>query len=181
MEGLRESRGMVVPAEETTRGYFCYSSDYADYAAHLAYTTLYAIRINTSSEAYKLRRLRKQDKPTLTSRALLQLHGHHSPFMQEKKHAQLSRRSRAPFAIEGWDDVQGSDVHRNSLHFPSNVLLLAEAASASSVLDAQLAAVLASQNHKRNETPNISAVCALEKMTLSSIASHRWKSGAETD
>ena len=39
-------RGMVVfPTEETTRGYSCYSTDYADYAAHLACTTLYAIRI----------------------------------------------------------------------------------------------------------------------------------------
>ena len=44
MEGLRELRGMVVfPAEETTRGYSCYSTDYADYVAHLAYTNLYAI------------------------------------------------------------------------------------------------------------------------------------------
>ena len=46
MEGLRELRGMVgFPAEETTRGYFCYSTDYVDYAAHLAYTSLYAIRL----------------------------------------------------------------------------------------------------------------------------------------
>ena len=41
MEGLRELRGMAVsPAEETTRGYSCSSGDYA---AHLAYTMLYAI------------------------------------------------------------------------------------------------------------------------------------------
>ena len=46
MEGLRELLGMVVfPAEETTRGYSCCSGDYADYVAHLAYTTLYAIRL----------------------------------------------------------------------------------------------------------------------------------------
>ena len=45
MEGLRELRRMVVfPAEETTRGCSCYSGDWADYAAYLAYTTLYAIR-----------------------------------------------------------------------------------------------------------------------------------------
>ena len=44
MEGLRELRAMVVlPAEETTRGYSCYSTDYTEYAAHLAYTTFYAI------------------------------------------------------------------------------------------------------------------------------------------
>ena len=46
MEGLRELRGMVVfPAEETTRGYSCFSGAYADYAAHPAYTTLYAIHL----------------------------------------------------------------------------------------------------------------------------------------
>ena len=40
MDGLRKLRGMVVfPVEETTRGYSCYSGDYADYAAHLAYKT----------------------------------------------------------------------------------------------------------------------------------------------
>ena len=43
MEGLRELRGMVVFPAETTRGFSSYSTDYADYAAHLAYTTLYAI------------------------------------------------------------------------------------------------------------------------------------------
>ena len=50
---------------------------------------------------------------------------------RKKNHTQIRGRSRAPFTIEGWDDVQGSDVYRNSLHFPSNVLLLAEAASCS--------------------------------------------------
>ena len=35
-EGLRKLRGMVVFLEETTQ---FYSGDYADYAAHLAYTT----------------------------------------------------------------------------------------------------------------------------------------------
>ena len=44
MEGLRELRGMVVfLSEETTRGYTCYSTGYADYAAHLTYTTLYKV------------------------------------------------------------------------------------------------------------------------------------------
>ena len=44
MDALRELRGMVVfRAEETIRGYSCCSTDDADYAAHLAYTTLYAI------------------------------------------------------------------------------------------------------------------------------------------
>ena len=44
MEGLREVRRMIVfPAEETTQGFSSYSTDYADYAAHLAYTTLCAI------------------------------------------------------------------------------------------------------------------------------------------
>ena len=43
MEGLRKLRRMVAfPAEETTRGYSCYCTDYADYAVHLAYTTFYA-------------------------------------------------------------------------------------------------------------------------------------------
>ena len=46
MEGLGKLRGMVVfPAEETTRGYCCCSGDYTDYAAPLAYKTLYAIRL----------------------------------------------------------------------------------------------------------------------------------------
>ena len=43
MEGLRELRGMVVfPTEETTQGYSCRSTDYADYTVRLAYTTFYA-------------------------------------------------------------------------------------------------------------------------------------------
>ena len=48
MESLRKLRGMVLfPAEETrdTLADSCYSGDYADYAAHLAYTMLYAIRL----------------------------------------------------------------------------------------------------------------------------------------
>ena len=58
MESLRELRGMVVfPAEDTTGDTLadsCYSGDYADYAAHLAYTTLYAIRLmkHTNYAAY---------------------------------------------------------------------------------------------------------------------------------
>ena len=86
MEGLRELRGMVVfPAEATTRGYCCYSVDYVDYAAHLAYTTLYAIRAN---ETYKLRRLRGQDNLHVTTRYYaLQAQGYASTLAASKKSA----------------------------------------------------------------------------------------------
>ena len=67
MEGLRKLRGMVVfPAERTTRGYSCCTGDHADYAAHLAYTTLYATT---------------PCRPEAT-RALLQFHGHPRFFTQ---------------------------------------------------------------------------------------------------
>ena len=63
-EGLRKLRGMVVfPAEETTRGYSCYSGDYADYAAHL-----HNVKCNMSYQTYKLHRLRGQDDLHLTTR-----------------------------------------------------------------------------------------------------------------
>ena len=45
MEGLCELRGMVFSLWKRlyTQGYSRCSTDYADYAAHLAYTTFYAI------------------------------------------------------------------------------------------------------------------------------------------
>ena len=101
MEGLRELRGMVVfPAEETTWGYSWYSTDNANYAAHLAYTTLYAIclmkhTIETTQTAQTTRT--KQPTPDYArlckttpcrpkaTRTFLQLRGHHSSFMQKKQ------------------------------------------------------------------------------------------------
>ena len=107
MEGLRELRGMVVfPAEETTRGYSCYSGDHADYAATPG---LHSVMRNTSYETYKLHRLRGQDNLHVTmrdyarlrpeaTRALLQFHGHHSSFMLKKKAAHI--KNPEPLTID---------------------------------------------------------------------------------